>query len=76
MTTQEKVESLIEQAAELPEGAQAELMRALAEMRSQQLGIYPLDDEEQEEPAFSAVDRLGHFGFDEEITQMYARYDG
>ena len=37
MTTQEKVEALIEQAAELPEEAQAELVHSLVEMRSQPL---------------------------------------
>ena len=47
MTTQEKVEALIEQAAELPEEAQAELVHSLVEMRSQHLGIYHLDEEER-----------------------------
>jgi hypothetical protein len=44
MTTQEKVESLIEQVTELPEDAQAELVHTLIEMRSQQLGIHQLDE--------------------------------
>lgn len=39
MTTQEKVEALIQQAAELPEEGQAELVKSLVEMRSQYLGI-------------------------------------
>jgi hypothetical protein len=34
MTTDDKVESLIQQAAELPEDAQAELVQLLVEMRS------------------------------------------
>ena len=39
MTTDEKVESLLEQAGELPDDAQAELFQSLAEMRSNHLGI-------------------------------------
>jgi hypothetical protein len=45
MTPDEKVESLIQQAAELPDDAQAELFRSLVEMRSQHLGIYNTDQE-------------------------------
>lgn len=40
MTTQQKVEALIHQAAELPEEAQAELVQSLVEMRAQNLGVY------------------------------------
>ncbi len=46
MTTQEKVESLIEQVAELPEEAQAELVQSLIEARAEHLGVYQLDDDE------------------------------
>ena len=75
MTTQETVEALIEQAAELPEEAQAELVHSLVEMRSQNLGIYHLDDEERAALARSAEDiRLGRFASDQEIDEMYARY--
>ncbi len=43
MTTDEKVESLIFQAAELPDAAQAQLVHSLVEMR---LGPCSLDDDE------------------------------
>ena len=39
MTMEQRVEFLIEQAAELPEEAQVALMRSLVEMRGQALGI-------------------------------------
>ena len=45
MTADEKVESLIQQAAELPDDAQAELFRSLVEMRSQHLGIDNIEQE-------------------------------
>jgi hypothetical protein len=48
VTTDEKVESLIREAAELPDEAQAELVQSLVEMRSQHLGVYHLDDDECE----------------------------
>lgn len=75
MTTQQKVESLIEQAAELPDEAQVELVQSLVEMRSQHLGIYHLDEDERAALARSADDeRLGRFASDEEIDQLFARY--
>jgi hypothetical protein len=43
MTVDQKLELLIEEAAELPEEAQVALMRSLAEMRGQADGI---DDDE------------------------------
>ena len=45
MTTDEKLEALIQQAAELTDEAQAELFQSLVEMRSQNLGIYNPDQE-------------------------------
>ena len=45
MSTDEKLDVLIQQAAELPEEAQAELFQSLVEMRSQNLGIYNPDQE-------------------------------
>jgi hypothetical protein len=75
MTTQAKVESLIRQAAELPEEAQAELMQSLVEMRAQHLGIYRLDDDDRAALARSGEDvRLGRFASDEEIEETFARY--
>jgi len=47
MTTDEKLESLIQQAAELPDDSQAELFRSLVEMRSHYLGIYNNNDDEE-----------------------------
>jgi hypothetical protein len=44
MTTQAKVDSLIRQATELPDDAQAELMQSLVEMRSQHLGTYVAEE--------------------------------
>jgi hypothetical protein len=75
MTTQERVESLIQQTAELPEEAQVEVVQSLIEMRVQVTGIYQLDDDEREALARSAEDvRLGRFASDEEINQMFSRY--
>lgn len=75
MTTQEKVEALIQQVADLPDEAQAEVVQSLVEMRSQYLGVYQLDDEERAALARSADDeRLGRFASDAEIEQLYARY--
>jgi hypothetical protein len=75
MTTQAKVESLIRQAADLPDDAQAEIVQSLVEMRSQHLGIYHLADDERAALARSGDDvRLGHFAPAEEIDQMFARY--
>jgi hypothetical protein len=77
MTIQEKVESLILQASELPEEAQAELVQSLVEMRSQNLGIYHLDDDDRAVLARSAEDeRLGRFASDDEVSQMFARFGG
>ena len=62
MTTRSKVEALIRQAVELPDEAQAELVQALVEMRSQHLGIYQIDDDERAALACSGEDvRLGRF---------------
>ena len=47
MTTQQKIDALIEQAAELPEDAQAELVQSLFTMRSQHLGLSDPDDIER-----------------------------
>ena len=44
MTVQDKVEHLICEAAELPDTAQAELVRSLVEMRLQHLGLDSLDE--------------------------------
>ena len=75
MTTQAKVESLIRQAAELPDEAQAELVLSLADMRAQHLGVYHLDGEERAAMARSGEDmRLGRFASDDDIEQMFARY--
>ena len=75
MTTQEKVESLIRQAAELPEEAQAELLQSLVEMHAEHLGIYHVDDEERVALERSAEDvRLGRFASDGSVEAMFARY--
>ncbi len=75
MTTQQKVESIIQQAAELPEEAQAELVESLVEMRSQHLGIYHLDDDERTALAQSADDiRTGRFASDQDIEELFARH--
>jgi hypothetical protein len=39
MTTEQKIEALIERFAELPEDAQVALIRSLAEMRGQAVGF-------------------------------------
>jgi hypothetical protein len=44
MTTQAKVESLIRQATDLPDDAQAELVQSLVEMRAQHLGLFVGDE--------------------------------
>ena len=68
MTTQEKVESLIQQAAELPDDAQAQLVQSLVEMRCQHLGFYHFDEEERTAGAGSAEDiRLGRFATAQDI---------
>ncbi len=46
MSTEKKVESLIQQVAELPEYAQVELLQTLVAMRAEHLGIHSLDDDE------------------------------
>ena len=75
MTTQQKVEDLYRQAVELPEEAQAELVRSLVEMRSQHLGIYHLDDGERAALARSAEDvRLGRFASDDQVAEMYSQH--
>ena len=75
MTTQDKIEALLQQAAELPDEAQAELVQSLVEMRAQHLGIYHLDDEERAALVQSAEDiRLGRFATDHEIERIFAKY--
>ena len=75
MATQEKIESLIRQTAELPEEAQAEVVQSLVEMRSQHLGIYNLDDDERQALARSADDeRLGRFTSSDEIDRTLGRH--
>ena len=54
MAIKDKIKALLEQITDLPDAAQNELIEALLEMRAEHLGLYPLDDEEQEKPAFSA----------------------
>jgi hypothetical protein len=46
MTIDEKVDSLIEQAAALPEDAQVELVQSLLGMRSRNLGVDDRDETE------------------------------
>ena len=76
MTTREKVELLIEQAAELPEEAQAELVQTLVEMRSHQLGIYHLDEDEEASIKQKDEDiRLGRFSLNQDVEDMFARYN-
>ena len=75
MSTQEKVEALIQQSAELPEEAQVEVVQSLIEMRAHDTGIYQFDDDEREALARSEEDvRLGRFASDDEINQMFSRY--
>ena len=75
MSTQERVEALIQEVSELPEDAQAEVVQSLVEMRSQDLGIYHLNDEERAALARSAEDiRLGRFASDEEMQELVAQY--
>jgi len=45
MTTDQKVELLIQQAADLPDDAQEDLFLSLVQMRSQHLGIDNTDHE-------------------------------
>lgn len=75
MSTQEKVEALIQQSAELPEEAQAELVQSLIEMRSQHLGIYYLDDGERDALAHSGEDeRLGQYAEAAAVEQVFSKY--
>ena len=75
MTTQEKVQALIEQVADLPDYAQAELVETLLDIRAQQIGIYHLDDDEREALTRSAEDvRLGRFASDAEVEAIFSRY--
>jgi hypothetical protein len=75
MTTQQKVEALIRQAIALPEEAQAELVQSLVEMRSQQFGIYEVDDGERAALARSGDDmRHGRFASDAEMRETFGRY--
>ena len=43
MTTDEKIDALIQQFSELSDEAQADLFRSFAEMRSQHLGVFNTD---------------------------------
>ncbi len=47
MTTQEQLESLIEQAATLPDDAQDELVQSLLMARFQHLGVFDPDEPER-----------------------------
>ena len=77
MTTEQKVQSLIQQVAALPEKAKAEVMDSLIEMHAEQLGIYHLDDDERDALARSAEDvRFGRFASAVEVQQTFARYRG
>jgi len=72
---QEKVDFLIEQATELPEEAQAELVDSLIEMRSQALGVYRFNEDERAALARSAEDiRLDRFASQAEADELFARY--
>lgn len=75
MTTQEKVASLIEQTAELPEEAQEEFVHMLLEMRFQNAGVYQLDDEERAALDRSEEDvRAGRLVSEEEMGATFARH--
>jgi hypothetical protein len=76
MTIQEKVQLLFQQAAELPDEAQAELVQSLMEMRSQYPGVYHLDDEERAALARSDEDlRLGRFASDSDMEEIFSKYN-
>ena len=45
MTAGDTIDELVQQVSELPDDAQAELVRSLVEMRTQSLGIDEFDDE-------------------------------
>ena len=47
MTTEDKVEFLIQQASELPDEAQSELFKSLIQMLAPNLGTYETDDEDR-----------------------------
>lgn len=75
MTIQEKVEALIQEASELPEEAQVELVQSLVDMRSQNLGVYHLDDQERAALARSREEvRQGRFVTDEQMNEIFSRY--
>jgi hypothetical protein len=75
MTTQERVESLIRQVADLPDEAQAEFVQSLLELRAQQLGIYDPDGAEREALERSAQDmRQGNFASDREVEATFSRH--
>jgi hypothetical protein len=50
MTTRDIVESMVDQITELPNDVQAELLLALVEMRSRDLGIDDFDNFETRHP--------------------------
>ena len=77
MTTQEKVQALIDQVVDLPDEAQAEFVDSLLDMRAEQLGIYHLDGDEREALARSAEDvHHGRFASDAQVEETFARYRG
>ena len=76
MTTQEKIESLIDQVAELPEEVQAELVHTLVEIRSHQLGIYHLGEDEEASIKQNDEDiRLERLALNQEVEDIFFRYN-
>ena len=72
--TKEQISNLLDRAADWPEEAQSELVQAMLEIEAKYGGVYHVDDEERAALERSAEDvRLGRFGTEEEVAEIFAR---
>jgi predicted transcriptional regulator len=66
---------LVERVAALPEQAQAELIKSLAEIESKYAGVYRLSDDERAGVRRGLEEaRRGKFASDEEVEAVFSRF--
>jgi len=74
--TRQQIAALLEQAADWPEAAQQELVRAAAEIEKKHLGVYRLDDEERADirEALAEIERGEAPASEEEVRATFESF--
>ena len=73
--TRQSLEILLERVASWPQGAQEELVQAIAEIETKHLGVYKLSADERAAVRRGLKEmREGKIASDEEVAALFARY--